>query len=53
MMPGLREEQIGALLRALPKALRKPLMPLEPKIARSPARFSRATASFSRRWRRT
>lgn len=32
MVPGLREEQIGALLRALPKAVRKRLMPLEPKV---------------------
>ncbi|MES2569082.1 MAG: DUF3418 domain-containing protein, partial [Verrucomicrobiota bacterium] len=32
MIPGLREEQAGALLRALPKNLRKQLMPLEPKI---------------------
>lgn len=32
MVPGLREEQAGALLRALPKGVRKQLMPLEPKI---------------------
>ena len=32
MVPGLREEQTGALLRALPKSVRRDLMPLEPKI---------------------
>ena len=32
MVPGLREEQTGALIRALPKSVRKELMPLEPKI---------------------
>ena len=31
MVPGLREEQIGTLLRALPKAVRRTLLPLEPK----------------------
>ncbi len=33
MIPGLREEQAEALLRSLPKATRKALLPLEPKIA--------------------
>ena len=32
-VPGLREGQIGELLRALPKALRRELMPFPPKIA--------------------
>jgi len=32
IIPGLREEQIGELLRSLPKSLRKQLMPLEPKV---------------------
>ncbi len=32
MVPGLREEQISILLRALPKPIRKTLMPLDPKI---------------------
>ena len=32
MVPGLREEQLGVLLRALPKSVRRPLMPLEPKV---------------------
>ena len=32
-VPGLREGQIGELLRALPKALRQELMPFPPKVA--------------------
>ena len=32
-MPGLREGQISELLRALPKALRRELMPFPPKVA--------------------
>ena len=32
-IPGLREEQIAELLRALPKSLRRDLMPLPPKVA--------------------
>ncbi len=32
-VPGLREAQVGELLRALPKSLRRELMPLPPKIA--------------------
>ena len=32
-VPGWREEQIRNLLKSLPKSLRVPLMPLEPKIA--------------------
>ncbi|MCX6966826.1 MAG: DUF3418 domain-containing protein [Verrucomicrobia bacterium] len=39
MVPGLREEQIGALLRSLPKSIRKQLMPLEPKIGEIVAAF--------------
>ncbi|HTI70761.1 MAG TPA: ATP-dependent RNA helicase HrpA [Candidatus Limnocylindria bacterium] len=31
-IPGLREEQVTALLQSLPKALRKALMPLPPKV---------------------
>ena len=31
MVPGLREEQMGVLLRVLPKSVRRPLMPLDPK----------------------
>ena len=32
-VPGWREEQIRTLLKALPKSLRVPLMPIEPKVA--------------------
>ncbi|MGZ8900539.1 MAG: ATP-dependent RNA helicase HrpA, partial [Limisphaerales bacterium] len=32
-VPGWREEQIRNLLKALPKSLRVPLMPIEPKVA--------------------
>lgn len=32
-IPGWREEQVRTLLRALPKSLRVPLMPLDPKVA--------------------
>ncbi|MDD5349407.1 MAG: DUF3418 domain-containing protein, partial [Chthoniobacteraceae bacterium] len=39
MVPGLREEQIGELLRSLPKSLRKQLQPLEPKVAELVAGF--------------
>lgn len=33
LVPGLRAEQIEVLLRALPKSLRVPLMPIAPKVA--------------------
>ena len=39
MVPGLREEQAGAMLRALPKTFRKLLMPLEPKAREIAAEF--------------
>ncbi len=32
-VPGLREAQIGEMLRTLPKCLRRELMPLQPKVA--------------------
>ena len=32
-VPGLRAEQVGELLRSLPRALRRELQPMEPKIA--------------------
>ena len=32
-VPGLREAQVGELLRALPKAIRRELMPFPPKVA--------------------
>jgi ATP-dependent helicase HrpA len=46
MIPGLREEQISILLRALPKALRKALMPLEPKIAEIALEFQPGRGDF-------
>ncbi len=46
MVPGLREEQIAVLLRALPKVVRKPLMPLEPKIREIAAEFQPGRADF-------
>ena len=46
MVPGLREEQIGVLLRALPKSVRKPLMPIEPKIAEVAAQFQPGRGEF-------
>ena len=46
MVPGLREEQIAVLLRALPKTVRKPLMPLEPKIREIAAEFEPGRADF-------
>ena len=46
MVPGLREEQIAVLLRALPKNVRKPLMPLEPKIREVASEFQPGRADF-------
>jgi ATP-dependent helicase HrpA len=46
MVPGLREEQIGVLLRALPKSARKQLMPIEPKIAEVAATFQPGRGDF-------
>ncbi|MGB8166816.1 MAG: ATP-dependent RNA helicase HrpA [Chthoniobacteraceae bacterium] len=46
MVPGLREEQIGVLLRALPKTVRKTLMPLEPKVAEVAREFQPGRADF-------
>ena len=46
MVPGLREEQIGVLLRALPKGVRKPLMPLEPKITEVANTFTPGRGEF-------
>ena len=39
MVPGLREEIVGLLLRALPKSIRRTLMPLEPKARETAATF--------------
>ena len=46
MVPGLREEQIGVLLRALPKSIRRPLMPLDAKIRETAREFQPARGSF-------
>ena len=46
MVPGLREEQAGVLLRALPKSLRRDLQPMEPKIKEIAARFSPGRGEF-------
>ena len=46
MVPGLRVEQIGVLLRALPKTVRKTLMPLEPKIRDIAGEFQPGRADF-------
>ncbi|HEV7867964.1 MAG TPA: ATP-dependent RNA helicase HrpA [Chthoniobacteraceae bacterium] len=46
IVPGLREEQIAVLLRALPKTLRRPLMPLEPKIAEIVREFQPGRGEF-------
>ena len=46
MVPGLREEQIAVLLRALPKTVRKTLMPLEPKIREIAVEFQPGRADF-------
>ena len=46
MVPGLREEQIDTLLRALPKSVRKSLMPLEPKIREVTAEFEPGRSDF-------
>lgn len=46
MVPGLREEQIGVLLRALPKTVRKTLMPLEPKVREIAAEFQPGRGDF-------
>lgn len=46
LVPGLREEQIGVLLRALPKATRKLLMPIEPKIREVSSSFQPGKEDF-------
>jgi ATP-dependent helicase HrpA len=45
-VPGLRQEMIGELLRALPKAIRKELMPFPPKIAEIVSDFQPSGHSF-------
>ncbi len=46
MVPGLREEQAATLLRALPKTVRKTLMPLEPKARIVATEFQPGRADF-------
>ncbi len=46
LVPGLREEVVGELLRALPKTIRKGLMPLEPKVRETATRFSPGSGDF-------
>ena len=46
MVPGLREEIVGELLRALPKSIRRPLMPLEPKARELAAGFTPGKGDF-------
>ena len=46
MVPGLREELCRTLLRALPRAVRKQLMPIEPKAAEVAAAFDPGRAEF-------
>jgi len=45
-VPGLREEKIAELLRALPKAVRRELMPFPPKIAEIVRDFHPSGPSF-------
>jgi len=46
MVPGLREELAGVLLRALPKNLRRELQPVEPKIKEVAAEFDPGRGEF-------
>lgn len=46
LVPGLREEQIGHLLRALPKALRRSLHPLEAKVREVVENFEPGQGDF-------
>ena len=45
-VPGLREEIAGELLRALPKSIRRELMPFPPKVAEIVREFQPAGSSF-------
>jgi ATP-dependent helicase HrpA len=45
-VPGLREEMTGQLLRALPKSIRRELMPFPPKVAEIVREFQPAGTSF-------
>jgi len=46
MVPGLRIEQISVLLRALPKTIRRQLMPLDAKVPEIAAEFHPGKAEF-------
>ena len=46
MVPGLRVEQANVLLRALPKAARRALQPLEPKVREVAENFEPGRADF-------
>ena len=46
MVPGIREELISVLLRALPKSIRRTLMPLEPKVPEIARAFEPARGDF-------
>lgn len=45
-VPGLREDKVAELLRALPKAIRRELMPFPPKVAEIVRDFQPRGASF-------
>jgi ATP-dependent helicase HrpA len=45
-VPGLREEMTGELLRALPKSIRRELMPFPPKVAEIVREFKPSGTSF-------
>jgi ATP-dependent helicase HrpA len=46
MVPGMREEIAAALLRALPKSIRRDLMPIDPKAREIAAEFDPGTSDF-------
>lgn len=46
MVPGLREEQINVLLRALPKVVRRQLMPIDPKVREIAREFDPGRGDF-------
>lgn len=46
MVPGLREEQISLLLRALPKAIRRPLAPLDVRASEVAREFDPGRGDF-------
>ncbi|MBE7494106.1 MAG: ATP-dependent RNA helicase HrpA [Verrucomicrobiaceae bacterium] len=46
MVPGMREEIAAALLRALPKSIRRDLMPIDPKAREIATKFDPGTGDF-------